>query len=687
MKNSNISLAAKNIRSSLILLIILLILNSCSANDKIEVVNLRCEYLENPLGIDIVAPRLDWQLKTEKNNVTQKAYQILVSSDATKLENNIGDLWDTKKVISDQSIQIVYEGIKLKSRQKVFWKVRIWDEENEVSEWSKMASWEMALLSESDWKAKWIGKGELPNGKFGQKNPTSYFRKEFIVKNDIKNARAYISGIGYYELYINGKKVEDHVLSPNQTNYDNRPNKFFTDKRIGNMSTRVLYETFDISQYLQQGDNVAAVILGNGWLYRTERPEYIPLYYNLPRLIAQLEVDYSDGEKEQIVSDVSWKYNKGPIVENSIYYGEVYDARVEEAGWNKRGFDDSKWKSSKIVRPPDGKLRAQVSPPDRVTGTITPVSITSKKNGVYRYDFGTMFSGWVKLKVKGERGNTLKLTFFEDNGTNYDQTDTYILKGDGVEEWEPRFTWHAFRYVEVYSPDIQLTINSLEGKIVHTDVSLAGTFKSSNELFNRILNDYKKTQFDNMHGGVPSDCPHRERRGYTGDGQISAKAAIYSLDMKSFYTKWINDIADAQNKKTGYVPDTAPYQKGGGGVAWGSAYIIIPWYMYLYYGDIAILEKHYSGMKHYVEYLKTITDKEGLIVEKQWGEWATPIPTVLPPSYVSSAYYYYDLTLMQNIATILEKESDAKIFAEVAEKTKNAFNRRYYKPNESSYSI
>lgn len=453
------------------------------------------------------------------------------------------------------------------------------------------------------------------------------------------------------------------------------------------MSTRVLYETFDISQYIQQGENVVAVILGNGWLYRTERAEYIPLYYDLPRFIAQLEVDYSDGEKQQIVSDGLWKYSKGPIVENSIYYGELYDARIEQPGWNRKGFDDSKWKSSKIVRSPEGKLQAQMSPPDRVTGTITPVSITSQKKGDYRFNFGTMFSGWVKLKVKGERGNTLKLTFFEDNGTNYDQNDTYILKGDGVEVWEPRFTWHAFRYVDVYRPDISLTIKSLEGKIVHTDVSLAGTFKSSNKLFNRILSDYKKTQFDNMHGGVPSDCPHRERRGYTGDGQISAKAAIYSLDMKSFYTKWINDIGDAQNKKTGYVPDTAPYHKGGGGVAWGSAYILIPWYMYLYYGDVAILEKHYDGMKHYVEYLTTITDQEGLIIEKQWGEWAAPKATVIPPSYVSSAYYYYDLTLMHNIATILKKESDAKTFIEVAKKTKNAFNHRYYKPNESSYSI
>ena len=328
-----------------------------------------------------------------------------------------------------------------------------------------------------------------------------------------------------------------------------------------------------------------------------------------------------------------------------------------------------------------------MSAPDRATGTIKPVSIKTLKKGVYVYDFGTVFSGWVKLKVKGKKGSKLKMTFLEDNGNNYEQSDTYILKGGGNEVWEPKFTWHAFRYVEVSSPDISLTIENLEGKLVHTDVSSAGTFESSNTLFNRILRDFKKTQLDNMHGGIPSDCPHRERRGYTGDGQIVAQAAIYSLDMKSFYTKWLNDIADAQNSKTGFVPNTAPYQSGGGGTPWGSAYILIPWYMYLYYGDITILEEHYKGMKLFVDYLKTQTDSEGLIIENNLGEWVPPVPTVIPPSFVSSAYYYYDLTLMQNIATILKKDPDANSFLKTKEKVKYSFNKRYYKANEYSYSI
>lgn len=687
MKNSKIGSAVKIFKSSLLVLIVLSAFYSCSTNDNFEVVDLKCEYLENPLGIDVTTPRISWEINANKNDFKQKAYRVLAASNLKELNNNIGDLWDTDTVLSDQSIQIVYKGKELNSREKVFWKVKIWDQENKASSWSKTASWEMALLNESNWKAKWIGIKELQNAKVYQKNPTSYFRKEFTLKSKIQNGRAYISGLGYYELYINGKKVGDHVLSPNQTNYDRRQVKKFDDKRIGNMSTRVLYETYDISSYLNEGENVAAVILGNGWYFRSEREEYLPLSYDLPRFIAQIEIRNSDGTNQMIISDETWKESKGPLVENSIYYGEVYDARLEEPGWNKQGFDDSKWKQAKVVRAPEGKLCAQMSPPDRVVGTIQPVKITTPQKGIYKYDFGTMFSGWVKLKVKGKRGTKLKMTFFEDNGNTYEQTDTYILKGKGLEEWQPRFTWHAFRYVEVSGSPVPLMLDNLEGKVVHTDVKSAGTFESSNKLFNRILTDYKKTQLDNMHGGVPSDCPHRERRGYTGDGQISAQAAIYDFNMSAFYTKWLNDIADAQNKKTGYVPYTAPYQSGGGGTPWGSAYIIIPWYMYLYYGDVAVLEKHYEGMKHYAEYLKTQTDKEGLIIENNLGEWVPPAKTEIPPSFVSSAYYYYDLTLMSNIAKILNKDLDETSFTKLAKAVKRSFNKRYLNQDKFSYSI
>ncbi len=688
MKNNNLNYVIRKIKVTLLSAIILSALFSCSVDKEIKVVSLQCEYLENPLGIDIAASRLSWQLRTNKNNVNQKAYQILVSSDIAVLKNNIGDLWNSDTVFSDQSTQINYDGTELKSRQKVFWKVRIWDETQKVSEWSEISSWEMGLLFQSDWSAKWISKKEFPKLIVGAKSPAIYFRKKIKIKDGIKNARVYISGLGYYELYINGEKVGDHVLSPNQTNYDRRKEvNSYLNGRVANMSTRVLYETHDVSNYFKKGENVASVILGNGWYFQTLRSEYIPLYYDTPRFISQIEIEYPDGSKETIISDESWKNGKGPILNNNLHNGEIYDARLEIADWNKKNFDDSKWKKSKIVRSPEGKLHAQMSPPDRVVAKIKPVSISVPKEGVYRYDFGTMFSGWVKLKMEGKRGSELKLTYFEDNGNTYEQSDSYIFKGEGIEVWEPRFTWHAFRYVEVTGSNVPLAIDNLEGQIVHTDVKPAGSFKSSNELFNRILSDFKKTQLDNMHGGVPTDCPHRERRGYTGDGQIAAQAAIYSLDMKSFYTKWLNDISDAQNKKNGYVPNTVPFHSGGGGTPWGSAYVIIPWYMYLYYGDVAILEKHYDGMKHYVEYLSTTTDKDGLIVENHLGEWVPPTATEIPPSFVSSAYYYYDLSLMASIANVLKKESDVKNFLKIGGEVKKSFNERYYQPSKFSYSI
>lgn len=674
---------------SFLLLFVAVAFLSCKENKETapSTTDLECEYLNNPIGIDVINPRLSWKISPKGNFQNQTAYHILVADNLKDLENNIGDLWNTGKINSDQSILITYNGKKLRSQQKVFWKVKVWNKDGKESDWSEPAIWEMALLQPTDWKAKWIGTGDQKNIKWKQKNPTSYFRKEFTIKDDIKNARAYISCMGYYELYINGKKVGDHVLSPNQTNYDKRNEASFGDKRIANLSSRNLYETHDITKFLQKGENTVAVIIGNGWSYRTERAEYVNLTYGFPRFIAQLEIKNSKDKIQQIISDTTWKHNKGPLVENSIYYGEVYDARLEQTGWNSNNFDDSNWKNSKIVQSPDGKLQAQMSPPDRITGTIKPISVKTIKKGVYKFDFGTVFSGWVQLKVKGGKGSKIKLTFLEDNGNNYEQSDTYILKGNGVEIWEPRFTWHAFRYVVVSSPDVQLNLQNLEGKLVHTDVNTVGTFQSSNTLFNTILKDYKKTQLDNMHGGIPSDCPHRERRGYTGDGQISAQAAIYSFDMRSFYTKWLNDIADAQNSKTGYVPYTAPYQSGGGGTPWGSAYIIIPWYMYLYYGDVKILKEHYEGMKKYLGYLKTKTDSDGLIVEHNLGEWVPPVPTEIPPSFVSSAYYYYDLSLMQNMAKVLKKDSDVKQFSEIKKNTKIAFNKRYYNTDRSNYSI
>ncbi len=659
--------------------------SSCST-PRTQIVDLRCEYAANPLGLTAERPRLSWRLVAGRNGAGQTAYRILVASSETKLRHNVGDLWDTGKVASVRNAQIPYAGKRLSPLQRAYWKVCVWDEKGRPVAWSAPAWWEMGLRPE-DWQARWIGSDEVRSVSANNTDPAFYFRKTFALPAVPQKARICVSGLGYYELYINGKKIGDHVLSPNQTNYDWRDPARLPDRRVANMGTRVLYETFDVTPYLKSGRNVVAVCLGNGWYFLTGTEERRSLSYGRPRLLAQLTAVLPSGRKVTLVSDSTWKVSTGPIVHNGVYSGEVYDARLEMPGWATADFDDSAWGNAAEVRAPTGRLIGQISPPDRVVRTLRPVSVETLGTGTYRFDFGQMLSGWVQLRVSGPRGAALHLRFVEDSKADYGQRDTYILKGEGNETWEPRFTWHAFRYLEVVRPPFPLTSDNVRARVVNTDVAEIGTFESSNRLFNRILENYKRTQLANMHGGVPSDCPHRERRGYTGDGQISAPAALYNFDMAAFYTKWMADIADAQNQRTGYVPNTAPYENGGGGTAWGSAVVLIPWDMYLFYGDVRVLRKNYVAMKKWVAYLSRQRDADGLIQERELGEWVPPEPTAVPASLVSSAYFYRDLVLLSKIARILGHEQDAGRFEALALKTRAAFNRRYLDPERASYSI
>lgn len=653
---------------------------------KTEVNDLRCEYLTHPLGIDVRSPRLSWKMVDENRGAAQTAYRILAATNNELLQAETPDLWDSGKTESNRSVQIEYKGKPLQSGMKVFWKVQIWNEKGAASNWSETAKWEMALLNETDWQAKWIGAPELlkiPESKL----PAPIFRKEITVEKNIKNARVYISGLGYYEFYINGEKIGDHVLSPNQTNYDRREVEKWSESRIGNMNTTVLYETFDITNSLKQGENALGVILGNGWYIQADRPDDKMLWYDTPRFIAQVELELEDGNKQIITSDETWKSSLSPILYNGLHSGEIYNASLEQNGWNTTGFDESNWKNAEIVRPPTGILKAQISPPDRVTKTLKPVSVTEVEKGIYRFDLGEMISGWVRLKISGEIGTKIKLRYIEELGPTYGQTDTYFLKGKGTEIWEPRFTWHAFRFVDVSGSSAVLTLENLEGRVVNTDVQTAGNFESSDTLLNRILTNYRSTQLGNLHGGIPSDCPHRERRGYTGDGQVSAKAAMYNFDMAAFYTKWLNDISDAQNHKTGYVPNTTPYQDGGGGTAWGAAYIIIPWYMYRFYDDSRILEQHYAGMKHWIEYMKNSLDEYGILTNQGLGEWVPPEAVQIPPDFVNACYYYHCCRLMEKISDVLKNTNDKEYFGELAAAARENINSTWLNVENSNYSI
>lgn len=674
-------------------------------------VHLRCEYLENPLGIDADRPRLSWQLRSKYRGQEQSAYQILVASSKETLARNEGDLWDSGKVTGSQSIHVVYSGRPLISGQHCYWKVRVWDQNDIPTPYSETAEFEMGLLALSDWEGVWIQSSESQDqaaakiqGK-GQDFPAPLFRKTFELPAElVKRARAYVCGLGYFELHINGRKVGSDVLVPHWTNYDKRELSDLLYPFNDETSQRVLYLTYDVTDYLKEGRNAIGVILGNGWYNQRERTVEGKMWYGTPKLILQLNVEFADGTRQSLYTDETWTTAESPITFNNIYYGERYDARLEERGWSLSEYDDAKWSKAIGAKAPTGTLYSQTAPSDRVVKTIQPVRMMNPQEGVYVYDLGQNISGWVRLKVRGPRGTRVTLRFSEEidetgmldftscGGDNQIQTDVYVLKGQGLEEWEPRFTWHGFRYVELTGFPGRPSLDSIEGKVVHGAVQQTGSFECSNPLLNQIQTTYVWTQLTNLHGGVPSDCPHRERLGYTGDGHITAEAAMYNFNMAQFYTKWMNDISDAQNKKTGFVPHTAPFAGGGGGPGWGCACVIIPWHMYRFYGDRRILEDHYPMMSRWMEYLEGRADADCVITHEEpgsWclGDWCTPGDIRIPREFVNTYYFGLVCKLMVFIAEVLGRPDDTARYQMLYTQIQQGMNKRFFNSDGKSYSI
>lgn len=674
-------------------LVFLLLFSPCVMFGKpvpVQVVNLKCEYLSDPIAIESSHPTLSWQMVAADNGKSQKAYHILVATTPVLLAQNKGDYWNSGIVHSSNSIQVSYHGKPLTSRQRLYWKVMVWDEKNQPSPWSKTASWGMGLLKPSDWKAKWIGAMEDPTPDAAVTYPAPYFRKEFAIAKKIKQAKVYVSGLGFYELYINGKKIGDQVLAPAVTNYDERPLKKLLYHYDDQSTQRVLYNTFDVTGNISQTKNAIGILLGNGWYNQRDRTVEGTLWYDLPKVILQLEITYTDGSTAVIASDNTWKTTTGPLLKDGIFTGENYDARLELNGWDKTAYDASKWKPAIFVKPPTGALQVQQAPFDKVTRTLTPTFNGKTKDSVYTYHLDETLSGWAAITVKGKAGDRVKIRYISEEGDDYGQFDTYTLKGGDTETWEPKFTWHAFRKIEVVSQGVVLDAKSIVIKDVHTDVAANGTFECANPLLNKINTAYLKTQLANLHGSLSSDCPHRERLGYTGDGQVAMESALLSFDMPQFYRKWFNDMDDARNHKTGFVTHTAPFAGGGGGPAWGSAYVIMPWLYFNYYGDTTLLRHHYAGMKQWVEYLQTRTDAKGLITREEpngWclGDWCTPDKVQIPEPFVNTAYYYHVTSLMAKTAAILGKKDDEAVFKTLAQQIKTDFNNAYYKPATNSY--
>ena len=650
-----------------------------AAEGNITVTKLRCEYRTDPIGIDVAKPRLGWIMQSDERGQKQSAYQILVASSRQKLKNNAGDLWDSGKVNSDQSVQVVYDGRRLRSRQRCWWKVRVWDKNGDVSGYSEPAWWEMGLMKKSDWNAKWLSppKSQDPSVK---PDPAPLFRKAFKLGKPIRKARAYVTGLGYYELHLNGDKVGDHVLDPTFTRYDRR----------------ALYVTYDITDHLQKGKNAAGMIVGNGWYNMHSKAVWdfdkAP-WRDRPTMICQIEVTFDDGTSTTIASDSSWKVSTGPIRFDSIREGETYDARMEKPGWSTASYDDSNWGNAAVGEGPGGKLTAQKMPPMKVTRTLEPVKITEPKDGVYVFDMGQNMAGWARLKVDGPRGAEVVMKYGErlhENGTldqesiarflkeGEFQTDRYILDGDGVETWEPRFVYHGFRYVEVTGFPGEPTKDSLTACVVHTDFEKAGSFECSKDLFNKVQHNTLWSYMGNYHG-YPTDCPHREKNGWTGDAHLAAEQAMYNWHNAAAYEKWMRDFQDEQ-RPDGVLPAILPTSgwgyEWGNGPAWDSAYFLIPWYLYKYRRDARLMEVHYENWKSYVDYLSSVAKDH--IVDIGLGDWV-PADTETPVAVTSTGYYYVDTLTLSRAAEILGKTDDAEKYSALAEKIRKSFNEHFYK--------
>jgi len=666
-------------------------------------VGLRSEYQIDPLAVDAVQPRLSWRVESKAQAEVQSAYQIVAASSRELLNRDRGDWWDSGKVETSQTLGVVYQGAPLGSSQAVFWKVRVWDKAGQASPWSKAAKWEMGLLSPDDWKAQWLNDGKAnphTDADFYQEDPAPLFRKEFAVTNKVVRARLHMAGLGYYEARLNGQRIGDQVLDPGWTRY----------------SERTPYSTHDVTEQIRRGDNCLGVTPGNGWYNplplrmwgRRNLREDVPI--GRPRFIAQLEVEFKDGTRQTVVSDPTWKVAAGPIRLNSIYLGEIYDARFEQAGWDLAGFDDHTWRQPGLASEPVGPLRAQAQPPIRITREIKAVSVTEPKPGVFLCDLGQNFAGWARLQLCAPAGTKVVLRYGEllnPDGTlnpltsvagqikktrkNQQgkeesiggpgapavawQSDTYIAKGKGREQFVPHFTFHGFRYVEVTGLPERPSRNDLTGLRLNTDVERAGSFASSNERFNRIQEMCDWTFLSNMLS-VQSDCPHRERFAYGGDIAATSEAFMMNYDMATFYAKTARDWQDSA-QPDGMLTDTAPFVGiQYCGIAWAMAHPLLLKQLHQYYGDSVLVAEQYETAKRWLDL--EVERNPQLIVERGLSDHEslapTPAPVLVTPLFAHSAQ------VVSELATILGRLEDAQTYQRLADKIGEVYRAKFFDP-------
>jgi alpha-L-rhamnosidase len=646
------------------------------------------------LGLDVAQPRFSWLLESGERGQMQSAYQVLVASTEHKLCAGVGDKWDSGQVASDRSVNVPYEGSTLASGEKCWWKVRVWDVDDHPGPWSDAATFEMGLLSDGDWQGAWISADASISAPL--------LRKVFEISKEVARARVYICGLGWHDLYLNGEKVGDHVLDPATTYYDN--------VHALDIDSRVLYVTHDVTGQLSLGRNIVGVMLGHGWYSSDDgRPEGRIPYAERPVTILQMNVEFVDGTRMSVVTDETWKTASGPITANDIATGEAYDARLEQPGWNTVRFDDADWLDVAVVPAPSGRLVSQNVEPIKVVQRIRPVRMFQLRDDAYIYDLGQFISGWVELRVQGARGTVVTLrhagrvnvdigSLDYRNNVSYgvaDQTDTYILKGKGLEVWQPRFTLHGFRYVEVSGYPGEPTLDALEGQVVCSSVATIGEFSCSNPLLNRIHQNACWT-FKGSFQGIPQDAADRaERVGWLGDPGFVAEDYLCNFHTVRFWAKWLDDIQDAQ-KPDGEAPHVCPIHWGaksyGEWPTWQSTYTLFAWYLYQVYGDERVLADHYAGIRKQVDYFHARA--KGYIMSKGLGDHMEPRddgtssfwPTRTPDPLCATAYYYYSTWILSQVAHILGHAEDAATYAELALQIKDALNCTFFDPETNQYA-
>lgn len=664
----------------------------------IHAVRLACEMRCDPQGIDALHPRLSWEVAGQRRDIRQTAYQVLVASTPEKLRRNDGDLWSTGKINRSASIQIPYEGRTLSAGTRCFWKVRIWTTKG-ASPWSAPASWSMGLLSTRDWHGRWIGLDrafpwDSAETLFSRLS-ARYFRKAFRATGPVERATLSISGLGFYDLYINGRRIGDQVLAPIPTDY----------------TKRVLYNTFDVTSALQHGENVLGVVLGNG-LFFTMRQHYKPdkiKNFGYPKMLLELDIHYHDGTTRRVVSDSTWKVTAdGPVRSDNLYDGEEYDATREMPGWNLPGFDDRRWLKAQHVQPPGGRLEAEMEEPVNVMDTLRPVSLHYLRPGVYILDMGQNMTGWLRIHVTGKRGQAVTLRFAESLQANGEvatanlrdarATDVYRLKGEGEESWAPDFVYHGFRYVEISGYPGTPALSDFTGEVVYNAVRSTGSFRSDNEILNQvyhnaewsILGDYK---------GIPVDCPQRnERMPWLGDRAVSAYGESFVADNEKLYASWLRDIDEAQTPD-GVIPDVAPafWHYYTDDVTWPATFFTVAAMLYRQYGDLRPLSAHYGSMCRWLSHIREKYMRDDLIPRDKYGDWcmppavtdlihATDSDRITDGTLIATAYYYHLLRLTSRSARLLDKPGEARSFDSLADRIRLAFNRKFLDDSKGYYS-